>query len=1363
MTARVTTGMGGQPPMPSRRATSSMRVRFTLLLACALAAALAGAAPASARLIGSFGSEAGQMNAPAGVAVDQSTGVLYVSDGNNHRVDEFERSGAFLRAFGLGVHDGAPKLEVCTKETTCQAGIKGEEPGAIRPVGIAVDSATHDVYVSEPLRENADVKEFTEAGAFVTMFGAGVDKGPHHPGNVCSRAFLEEGDQCPGGTLTTEPGGFGSEGNTQAPLPLSLDAAGDLWVGDVNRLEKFSATGTFLEELPLPGAKRIGALGLDTLGDFFTIGLAEGDVRKLDATGTQLFAVDGPPGDPAGLTLGGGALYVGDEGPPFHLTQYDAMTGEVQEVFGGGSEVGLPNSQRLWGNTLAFDDTTDTIYIASFLGNDASAVPALQVPAPGPLLGGVSAEAVRGTHARLTGVLNPEGAETEYEFQYVDDATFVADKGHEFEHATHTPPQKLAPSFTDTPISVEIKGLTSETGYHFRVVAHNSDGSLQVAEAASELATFKTTPPVEVDAAYVTEVTTDSATLNASLNPEGAQSSFHFEYLPVAAYQANLEGGRAPFTGAVAAPVPDGSLGGGETAVTVTETIGGLSPGATYEFRVVGSNSGGSGASAAKALSTRATGEATLPDGREWELVSPPEKHGGLFEGIGDTGIVQAAATGGGITYLATRPTEESPQGFLLKEQVLSQRTPGGWVSRDLSLPHETAAGANIGSGEEYRSFSEDLSTGVAQTFGMFDPAVSEAASEETPLLRDTGAGGGYEPLVTGCPPPGEECRAAVESHADVPPGTRFAIESGTGEPCRTGICGVAYVGATPDGKDVILESQLVGLTSTSGDHGGLYEWSEGHLTLVSALPNKTPASYTSFGEAPKLGRFNTTFSSDTAAGAVSTDGTRVDWTFGRHLYQRDLVTGKTIQIDAPGAGGGLQPASTQPEFQAASADGKVVFFTDQQKLLKEAAPAAHEPDLYRCVIVEESGTTKCQLSDLMPGASAVGALLGASSDGAYAYFMANRPPAGGNPGNCPTEVAPTEIAKTPGAECYLYQWHEGAVKPIATLSGEDAPDWFVETPRQTSRVSPNGQWLTFMSQRSLTGYENTDAHSGKPDEEVFLYHASDESLACVSCNPSGQRPAGAEYGEKPTASGGDRFWPIAAWLAAGLPGWTSYRTADAQHQPRYLSDSGRMFFDSHDSLTTTDTNSAEDVYEFEPTGVGGCASANASFVSAEEGCVNLISSGTSSTESALLDASESGNDVYILTAAQLAGGDKDDAIDVYDAHVCQPSDPCVALPPTSPEECSGEGCQPQVAAPSEPTIASMLVSGLGNLTPLPETKPTSKPKPKPKPTAAQRRAKALKACRRKHSRKARLQCEAQARRAYRTAVAHAKQARRTP
>ena len=98
--------------------------------------------------------------------------------------------------------------------------------------------------------------------------------------------------------------------------------------------------------------------------------------------------------------------------------------------------------------------------------------------------------------------------------------------------------------------------------------------------------------------------------------------------------------------------------------------------------------------------------------------------------------------------------------------------------------------------------------------------------------------------------------------------------------------------------------------------------------------------------------------------------------------------------------------------------------------------------------------------------------------------------------------------------------------------------------------------------------------------------------------------------------------------LAASIPGWTvpeeSVSGYAMTYQSRVLSDQGRVFFDSADALVPQDTNGREDVYEYEPQGVGSCARAG--------GCVSLISSGTSSEESVFLDASETGNDVFFLT-----------------------------------------------------------------------------------------------------------------------------------
>src|SRR4029077_8041448 len=121
---------------------------------------------------------------------------------------------------------------------------------------------------------------------------------------------------------------------------------------------------------------------------------------------------------------------------------------------------------------------------------------------------------------------------------------------------------------------------------------------------------------------------------------------------------------------------------------------------------------------------------------------------------------------------------------------------------------------------------------------------------------------------------------------------------------------------------------------------------------------------------------------------------------------------------------------------------------------------------------------------------------------------------------------------------------------------------------KMTARVSPDGRWLAFMSQRSLTGYENHDARSGNPDEEVYLYDAEAQGLQCASCNPTGARPVGVEYGGEARLVGGEQVCPSKPGLAANTPAWPPYKLASPRYQSRYLSNSGRLFFNSHDALT---------------------------------------------------------------------------------------------------------------------------------------------------------------------------------------------------
>ena len=217
---------------------------------------------------------------------------------------------------------------------------------------------------------------------------------------------------------------------------------------------------------------------------------------------------------------------------------------------------------------------------------------------------------------------------------------------------------------------------------------------------------------------------------------------------------------------------------------------------------------------------------------------------------------------------------------------------------------------------------------------------------------------------------------------------------------------------------------------------------------------------------------------------------------------------------------------------------------------------------------------------------------------------------------------------------------------------------------------------MTFDTASRLAGYDNRDAVSGKLDSEVYLYDAQENRLACVSCNPTGARPAG----------------------SADLPASAEIEHDRGIYRPRAVSDGGRVFFDSSDGLVSQDVNSNEDVYEFEPDGTGSCTLESTLFDTKSNGCLSLISSGTSSGPSSFLDASVSGDDVFFLTAAKLTSQDVDDADDVYDAHVCTTAVPCVTQPVLAPPCSTGDACKPAPAP--QPSIfgepASATFTGAG-------------------------------------------------------------------
>jgi hypothetical protein len=1278
------------------RRRASRAVLLVLLGGIASCCAVPSSAGALPLRFGSEGSGAGQIAAEAqGIAVDQESGEIYVADRENRRIDKFSGEGEFLLAWGWGVGDGhSEELQTCT--TICFAGLEGAgagEFGNLSAEGIAVDndplSLSHgDVYVIDA--GNLRVQKFSPSGQFLTMFGGEVNASTHS--NICPAS---EAASCQAGVEGAGPGQF--EG--LAGRAIAVDSTGTVYVGDRNRVQRFSEEGVQEGEVAIAGAGRIQNLAVDSAKDIYLWGGLQEGVHKYDPSGTPL----GSPRDQAGfgealaLAIGpADELFVNDLQEVHHIFTFNPEGEQIASFDRGGSE---ENGKR----GIAYSALTKALYILN-----QGAVRIVTPPPPGPfiLLGSESASTVEPTSATLNVIANPEGGEgTQCRFQY----------GPTTAYGQETPPAPLeGAGFEDQPISAAISGLEPRSTYHFRALCENAAKETGFGEDQS----FSTLPPVSIDSTSVTEVNATSARLQAELNPHGLASEYRFQYGTTTAYGSTI-------------PIPDGSLAASSADVTVKNLIQELLPSTTYHYRVIAHNSLGETIGPDRSFITQGS-SSILPDGRNWEVVSPPNKHGAPLEPITEEGgLIQSAAAGGAFAYVALGPTDTDPKGVRSPSdtQLLASRGPSGWSTQDIATPHEEITPFRAGFPSEYKFFAEDLSASAVEPEGAtrLDPR-NPANTERTPYRRE--ADGSFVPLVT---------------TDDVIPGAKFG--------------GVEFRTATPDLSYVVLVSPQI---LTPGFQPGfeangkpnLYELAGGKLTLVSVLPNEEAASET--GLSVGVGHLDLNM-----RGALSRDGSRVVFETGEDLFMRELALGQTVQLDEPqpGAVGGAGVA----RFQSASNDGSKVFFTDTSRLTTDSTekPGIEEkPDLYMCEVKLTAGQLSCTLTDLSvdpnPGEAAdvQGEVSAIDASGTHVYFAANGVLT--STPNVRGEVAVPGVCDSKGTEssCNLYSYDTTThqISLVAVLSSNDAPDWdgngLAVLGNLTARSSPDGHYFTFMSKRSLSGYDNRDARSGEADEEVFQYDAQSGALSCVSCDPSGARPEGVFDPSRADFPGllvdHPRSWQERG-LAGSIPGWTLRSLVVATYQSRYLADSGREFFNSSDQLVPQDTNNLNDVYEFEPAGVGDCTTSQSTYHQSSGGCVSLISSGSSKEESAFLDASQSGDEVFFLTSARLLKADVDSAFDVYDAHVCSSSSPCPPEPPAPAAPCEGDSCQHPSPPPAETSPSSLTYKGPENPPP-----PAAAAPKKAKPLSrAQLLAKALKSCRKKKNKHKRVSCERQARKRY--------------
>lgn len=416
----------------------------------------------------------------------------------------------------------------------------GELTGFAEPVYVAVDPNNGDVFVADLGAHVVD--EFSAAGVALASI---APEGEFFPTGVAINPItghLYVGEQGAGHSQIDEfeeesPGKwklgnqFGT-GEVSVVDSIAIDGEGHVFVTSQSRaIEEFSASGV---PVVCPSGKPFAGTNV------------------VDNSTPQSVAIDPSNNE----------IFVGEgfSSPGFKIAAYSSPCSSPVLTFGGG-DFGEGGSYG-----LAVSGVTHALY-GSLIGSTVA-----DAFLPGP-----TATEPKTTGSKpepnLTATLEGEllGGETGYYFAYNTDGSCSGGGTTPVESAAGT-----------ANVSAQISGLEPSTIYTFCIVATSEFGSTPGAALTLET---EGGPPQEVSTGPATEVTETSAKLNGSLNPNH-KAVYYFEY------------GTAPCT---TTPTPScgtktatqGPLKG-ETLQSVTgQEVSGLTPGVTYHYWVVASNSKG--------------------------------------------------------------------------------------------------------------------------------------------------------------------------------------------------------------------------------------------------------------------------------------------------------------------------------------------------------------------------------------------------------------------------------------------------------------------------------------------------------------------------------------------------------------------------------------------------------------------------------------------------------------------------------------------------------------------------------------------------------------------------------------------------
>jgi DNA-binding beta-propeller fold protein YncE len=420
------------------------------------------------------GTPSSSFGTPRGVAVNEESGEIYVSDSTEHVVDIFSSTGQYLSQL-----TGVP----------ASASISGPFLG---PYGIAVDQSSHDLYVTDPSNGVTDL--FNSAGAYLSQFGnSGESIGVNsltedaYVGN--SGTDIVQVFDSMGGSLAELTGSSSPDGSFGRELVyVGLDpTTHHVYVAQTeNRVvDELSASASeeYLDQLTGTPTGENGSIARFVSPQAVAIDPANGNLYVADESGvvdvfgpdavlpeviteaasslTETTVVVNGMVNPAGVQVNSCEFEYGIEAIYGNSVPCEEATAQI----GAGNQPVHVNASL---TGLQPGATYDYRLKAANAPYGANTGPGRTFATLGPLL--IEEESVSGigsSSAALSAQVNPDGRPTTYQFEY----------GTSTSYGSTTPSTSIGSGHLVVDAPAQLSALQPETTYHFRIVATNASGT----------------------------------------------------------------------------------------------------------------------------------------------------------------------------------------------------------------------------------------------------------------------------------------------------------------------------------------------------------------------------------------------------------------------------------------------------------------------------------------------------------------------------------------------------------------------------------------------------------------------------------------------------------------------------------------------------------------------------------------------------------------------------------------------------------------------------------------------------------------------------------------------------------------------